>query len=346
MQDKKQLKAKIFPWAFRQPFLEACKKYKRQKYVLWFVWTYMFWRSGKGGKFELAEELVILDTGMDKDALRKARRILVQEGWLVREEMRRPNGTKEVRRWTVCVPALVQPQPVQQVVDDMPPGQPAAVEPTVASPGAGSTGDTVALQTSSVTDLPEDTTPGQSINQLTDEARPASPSAVLSTRDLKAFLLDGEVPMAKQFSHYQEDLDAGYEFTDQIRGELVSDKIDWVNDAWLKLWHGHTPSPRDMAYLYASMMHCEGLCLLVESVVEHAKTHMPTKLVMAIKSPEGLHNAVVNGDPYKGLCAQTKDHKDTECKRCMAELRAKGKDKEPRYRREAGKIKWLADSTQ
>jgi hypothetical protein len=145
MKPKKKLEAKLFPWKARKPLWEMAKKYKRQKYVLIAVWDYMMWRSGKGNLFELAEELVILDTGMDKDALRWARRTLVAEGWLRKETPRRPSGTREVTRWIVCVPIQ---QPLGQAVDkdEQQPLQQATVQAAVASTGDCSTGGTVVLQ--------------------------------------------------------------------------------------------------------------------------------------------------------------------------------------------------------
>jgi hypothetical protein len=65
----------------RQPFLEAVRKYGKQKFTLWAIWTYMLWRS-TNGVFCLPEELVLEDWGMDVYALRRARAILMEEGWL------------------------------------------------------------------------------------------------------------------------------------------------------------------------------------------------------------------------------------------------------------------------
>lgn len=190
MNKKPKLNAKIFPFAARQPLFEMAKKYKRQKYVLITVWTYMHWRSGKGGLFELAEDIVCLDTGIDVGALRWARRTLVAEGWLRKEELRRRNGTKEVRRWIVIAPV---PQKVQPSVDKQPTeGSTIGGSTTDGGTTDGSTGHTVVLQTSTPSASTDNRVPSEPQNQgsvlvetvASEGANEQEPSAVSSSAPL------------------------------------------------------------------------------------------------------------------------------------------------------------------
>jgi hypothetical protein len=82
MVKKSTIRAKLFPWAVRQPLWEMAKKYGKQKFTLVAIWGYMFWRSGKNNLFELSEELVCFDLGCDATTLRKARQILVANGFI------------------------------------------------------------------------------------------------------------------------------------------------------------------------------------------------------------------------------------------------------------------------
>jgi hypothetical protein len=179
---KKKLEAKLFPWKARKPLWEMAKKYKRQKYVLIAVWDYMMWRSGRGNLFELAEELVILDTGMDKNALRWARRTLIAEGWLRKEIPRRPSGTREVTRWIVCIP---EQQPVEQAVaHQQQPLEQAIVQAAVGSTSDCSTGDTVVSHLldadASTTDC-DATLLQPQVSELVSERVSEAPLATLAT---------------------------------------------------------------------------------------------------------------------------------------------------------------------
>ena len=98
----------------RQPFLEAVRKYGKQKFTLWAIWTYMLWRS-TNGVFCLPEELVLEDWGMDVYALRRARAILMEEGWLRKDILRDTGGTYLTRTWVLTSPPMLN-----ATVDDPP----------------------------------------------------------------------------------------------------------------------------------------------------------------------------------------------------------------------------------
>jgi hypothetical protein len=98
----------------RQPFLETVRKYGKQKYTLWAIWTYMLWRS-TNGVFCLPEELVLEDWGMDVSALRRARAILMDEGWLRKDILRDTGGTYLTRTWVLTSPPMLN-----ATVDDPP----------------------------------------------------------------------------------------------------------------------------------------------------------------------------------------------------------------------------------
>ena len=98
----------------RQPFLETVRKYGKQKFTLWAIWTYMLWRS-TNGVFCLPEELVLEDWGMDVYALRRARAILMEEGWLRKDILRDTGGAYLTRTWVLTSPPMLN-----ATVDDPP----------------------------------------------------------------------------------------------------------------------------------------------------------------------------------------------------------------------------------
>jgi len=98
----------------RQPFLETVRKYGKQKFTLWAIWTYMLWRS-TNGVFCLPEELVLEDWGMDVYALRRARAILMDEGWLRKDILRDTGGAYLTRTWVLTSPPMLN-----ATVDDPP----------------------------------------------------------------------------------------------------------------------------------------------------------------------------------------------------------------------------------
>lgn len=98
-----KIKAKLFPFASRQPLWEMAKRHGKMKYSIVAIWSYMWWRSGKGNVFELPEDLVCLDLGCDATTLRAVRRILAAEGWLAKSAKRPKDasGNWVTRKWTV-----------------------------------------------------------------------------------------------------------------------------------------------------------------------------------------------------------------------------------------------------
>jgi len=90
----------------RKPFLEMVKKYGKQKYTLWTIWTYMKWRS-ENDNFSLPEKLVREDLGIDLNVLRDGRSILTKEGWLQKGVMRDTGGEYLTRTWVVTAPPSV-----------------------------------------------------------------------------------------------------------------------------------------------------------------------------------------------------------------------------------------------
>ena len=90
----------------RKPFLDMVKKYGKQKYTLWTIWTYMKWRSSNDF-FTLPESLVREDLGIDINVLRAARAILVKEGWLKKDVLRDTGGEYLTRTWLVTAPPSV-----------------------------------------------------------------------------------------------------------------------------------------------------------------------------------------------------------------------------------------------
>lgn len=79
---KKGIAAKLVKFAHRRRFQDYVREKGREKITLGYVYWAMWHRSGKGDTFELAEELFLADLGIGKDALRPARRTLLNDGWL------------------------------------------------------------------------------------------------------------------------------------------------------------------------------------------------------------------------------------------------------------------------
>ncbi|MGB8493678.1 MAG: hypothetical protein WCE53_04690 [Candidatus Acidiferrum sp.] len=310
---KRKIEAKLFPFAARKPLWEMAKKYGRRKYVLVAVWDYMLWRSGKGNVFELAEELVIADTGMDKDALRWARRTLVAEGWLRKENPRTPKGTMEVTRWVVSVPQQVQ----QAAVDSPPPLEPATAEAAAASTGDCSTGDTVEVHSldavaSTVSSLPSGGTtpvkPNQAINQATNEANASS-----------------EIPDEDQTPFVSE-----YAQPNQNQEDPASDE-GWIEE--LGMFFPRCPATQEnlamLKEVYAKLegetvlLYGRKVALDIQRVISFNWEHHEGKL--RIRSLRQAWNAIVHGDPENGVVAQAIAHNEETCRQCRKRLEADAK---------------------
>ena len=139
---KPKIQAKFFPFAVRQPLWDMAKKYGKQKYTIVAIWDYMWWRSGKGGLFELAEDIVCWDLDCDPTTLRAVRKILIAEGWLKKDTLRDKGGKWMTRGFTVIAKGATVPKSLDG--EDQPPShEPAVVVPTVEGTSDGGTPHTV-----------------------------------------------------------------------------------------------------------------------------------------------------------------------------------------------------------
>jgi hypothetical protein len=139
---KRKIEAKLFPFAARQPLWDMAKKHGKMKYSIVAIWDYMWWRSGKGGLFELAEDIVCWDLGCDATTLRSVRKILIAEGWLRKETLRDKGGKWMTRGFTVIPKGVTEPKSTGG--EDQPPSrEPALEQSTVDTTSDGKSPHTV-----------------------------------------------------------------------------------------------------------------------------------------------------------------------------------------------------------
>jgi hypothetical protein len=81
---KNPLAGKIVKHAHRRSFQDYLRDKGRDKTTIAYVYLMMLLRSGEGNRFELKEDLFRADIGLGKNALRKARKTLTEDGWLSR----------------------------------------------------------------------------------------------------------------------------------------------------------------------------------------------------------------------------------------------------------------------
>ncbi len=199
---KPKIEAKFFPFAVRQPLWEMAKKYGRQKYAIVAIWDYMWWRSGKGGLFELAEDIVCWDLDCDPTTLRAVRKILIAEGWLRKETLRDKGGKWMTRGFTVIAKGATVPKSLGG--EEQPPShEPAVAEPTVDSTSSGGTPHTVLVHeldanASTPNCLPsEGTSSGFIVSELVSESQ-ASDFVENKNQNLFGLNLSSEEPTQNQ----------------------------------------------------------------------------------------------------------------------------------------------------
>jgi hypothetical protein len=106
----KGIKAKIVKHAHRRRFQEYVRTKGRDKSTIAYVYWSMYLRSGKGDVFELEEGLFLADLGIGKNALRPARKTLVDDGWLSkgRQKVDPVTGKWGTTAWTVNTEPVAQ----------------------------------------------------------------------------------------------------------------------------------------------------------------------------------------------------------------------------------------------
>jgi hypothetical protein len=100
---KKGINAKIVKHAHRRRFQEYLRTKGRDKSTIGYVYWSMFLRSGAGNVFELEESLFLADLGIGKNAVRPARKTLVDDGWLStgQQKVNPLTGKWGTTAWTV-----------------------------------------------------------------------------------------------------------------------------------------------------------------------------------------------------------------------------------------------------
>jgi len=139
---KKGIDAKIVKYAHRRRFQEYVRTKGRDKSTIAYVYWSMFLRSGKGNVFELEESLFLGDLGIGKNALRPARKTLVDDGWLTKDQQKIDplTGKWGTTAWTVNIERVVHSEGIGTVAPLT--GDCSA---DVGSTGDRSEGDTVVL---------------------------------------------------------------------------------------------------------------------------------------------------------------------------------------------------------
>jgi hypothetical protein len=189
MAKSKPLAAKIVKHAHRRSFQEYLRDKGRDKTTIAYVYLMMLLRSGEGNSFELKEELFLADLGLGKTAFRRARKTLIDDGWLSR-------GTQKIDpltgKWGL-VKYTVNIEPVAHlmgggIISETPsPSLRATVEPYYGLAGDRKEGDTVVLHSlyadasTSQSATPPDCTPSASTLSETKEVSKEAADAASGT---------------------------------------------------------------------------------------------------------------------------------------------------------------------
>jgi hypothetical protein len=142
--------------------------------------------------------------------------------------------------------------------------------------------------------------PNQSTNQSIDErATPCFSSYEKHNppTDGFSFLADGFIPSLPEYEKLHDNMDEAL---------LIKMKRSWLGEQWTECFQRFKPSMEDLQLFYETLKACEEQCCYPKELIEYREKHGPKKLIGGLRSPRGLHKAVVGGDRFNGLVAQYK----------------------------------------
>jgi len=317
---KKKLDFKFVKHAHRRRFQEYIRAKGNNKTTIGYVYWNMYFRSGKGNVFELEESLFLADLGIGKNALRPARKTLVDDGWLSKaaQKIDPLTGKWGTTTWTVNTEPVALKEGVGTVALLA-----AARVADVGSTGDREQGDTVGIHllgalnpnahtsscepmaptSSGLTNLPTD----QSVAQDQEQDKPEES---LSSQAKK------EQPQNRE---------ARIEAREMPSGAWVSgaDLLEHMGNCW-SAFRLAKPTVAELEMFMEIMAKCDDNCCYPEDAMAFARTHIQPKepkLWGAMQSVKGLHNAVCGErvSTTNGLLAQHKDHNRNakECPICL-----------------------------
>src|ERR1700676_3921756 len=282
----------------------------------------MFHRSGKGDVFELEESLFLGDLGIGKNALRRAKKDLLDDGWLSKaaQKIDSLTGKWGTTAWTVNT----QPVALLEGVGTVAPFRGDRSRGDLKE-GAPKGGDTVVLHSLGALNTNAHTSPvtleGDTSSGLTN--LPTNQSlAVIEKEEYKP-----ENPQSSQARKEQQQPQQPIQT--QTWGMPYSGSVYTYSKLWaqmqlcLSAFRGVRPSDEEVLLFAEIMEKCDENACYPDSLIDFAKTHVPPKLVGGLRSVRGLHNAVccATVSTTNGLIAQFKDHKrPKDCPICLKKV--------------------------
>ncbi len=226
------IKAKIVKHAHRRRFQEYVRTKGRDKVTIAYVYWNMYLRSGKGNVFELAESLFLGDLGIGKNALRPARKTLVDDGWLTKDQqMIDPlTGKWGTTAWTVNT------EPVAHSEGDRTAAPLTGdCSPDVGSAGDRSAGDTVVLHSLYVE------VPSPSTSSVSPAEPPAPPVGTFSEEGVSPLnnKQSNKPSLAPLATDSMEELETLQSITDKQEG-MVPEMLHGSVWSLEKVWRDRT----------------------------------------------------------------------------------------------------------
>jgi hypothetical protein len=342
---KKSIEAKIVKHAHRRRFQDYVRTKGREKATIAYVYWSMFLRSGKGNVFELEESLFLGDLGIGKNALRPARKTLVDDGWLTKDQQKIDplTGKWGTTAWTVNTQTVA-------LSDGVGTAAPLTGDRSadVGSAGDRSEGDTVVLHSLYASNPEASTyscppTPSASEGTFPDELTNSSTnkysvqfddnedSNLQGLESLVAKQEREEQPQEQNPNNHTWELTLLKESSPLLKKHTwempLSGTVLKFPELWAQMWkcwepfRNAKPTDEEVLLFGEVMAKCDENTCYPYQLMEYARTHMPPKLYGALRSVKGLHNAVINGSTTNGLLAQFKDHKDpNNCHICLKKV--------------------------
>ncbi len=329
MSKKKPLEAKIVKHAHRRRFQDCVRKKGRDKATIGYVYWSMFLRSGKGNVFDLEERLFLGDLGIGKNALRQARKTLLDDGWLSKESQKVDalTGKWGTTAWTVNTEPIAHSEGVGTVV-------PLAGDRSadVGSAGDRSVGDTVVLHLLDASN-PEAPTSSSTPKGVTPPEQSVSQSVSVAQNleeEKEANPLEFGSGKTKPNLEEEDGRPPKPDYGDGIESLWSKDRWKWVSslDAYEELkecfpaFKDAMPSEKEIRLMQEIIVRLDVHRVLASELMRYAVKHKQDAPALIPRSVKALHKAVTEGSTTNGLIAQTKGHDPKTCGICKKELAA------------------------
>jgi hypothetical protein len=317
MKKKKSLEAKLVKFAHRRRFQDYVREKGREKSTLAYVYWAMWHRSGPGNVFDLEERLFLGDLGIGKNALRPARKTLVDDGWLSKaaQKIDPLTGKWGTTAWTVNTEPVAHSEGVGTVASlthDR--------SADVGSTGDRSVGDTVVLH-SLYASNPEAYTSSVTLKGVT----PTDQVSQLVSRnfEINGKTEAGTLELGSEENPTPQDEDPICVWSEG-RGDYIGEEevARELRDSFPLFKSTVTPTPEDMRLMAEIIIRADEYRVLASEAVKFAVKHKQNAPGLIPRTVKQLHKAVFEGDAMAGLLAQTKDHDPSKCGLCLKEIQA------------------------